>query len=103
MRKMLRTQQTESEKKASFKKPFLKRGQGIARFGMKSTRLKFKNKPKASSSSTSARVGPQRGPVLRSASSPALANRQQDAELDDCREVSKGYREYHMTGEGMSK
>ena len=76
---------SKGEKAVSSKKPFLRRGQGIARFGMKSTRLKFKNK--ALQRKAPARAGSQGGFVLRSASSPVLHSLGHDSELDEGGEV----------------
>ena len=75
------------------KKPFLRRGEGIARFGMKSTRLKFKNKPLQQRKPQRSGAGSQGRVVLRSASSPSLhpvVDREHENELDGGGEVRWG-------------
>lgn len=69
-----------SAKKPTFKRPFLKRGEGIARFGLKSARVKFKNKSLQEQNTDREQVMHlNRGKCLRSMSTPLLNSKQSSA------------------------
>ena len=69
-----------SAKKLTSKRPFLKRGEGIARFGLKSARVKFKKKSLQEQKVDQGQVMHlNRGKCLRSMSSPLLNSKQSSA------------------------